>query len=134
MIGMIKYAMYLRLFIEAHESMLLSATSEIYEKDVEEIEFLFSYFAACGVFLISIALPIISFYCYLKYRKTFDPDHKFFFMEFFADIRNASIARLYMTLLLTRRIVFVSVIIFLDVAPREFQYPLIISKFPFIIL
>jgi len=126
--------MYLRIFIEAHEAMLLSATSEIYHKDVEEIEFFFSYIIACAVFILSIALPIISFYLYLKYRKQFDPNKKFFFMEFFADIRNISIARLYMTLLLTRRIVFVSVIIFLDFSPREFQYSLIISKFGTLIL
>ena len=62
MIDTIKYMIYLRLFIEAHESMLLSATSEIYQKDMKETRFIISYLIGCAVFLFSIALPITAFY------------------------------------------------------------------------
>ena len=127
--SLIKYCLYLRLFIEAHESMLLSATNEINEKSVGGTEFTISYLLACGIFLLSIILPIIAFYWYLKNRKNYDPKEKFFFMEFFTDLRNASTARLYMSLLLTRRILLVIIIIFFGFSPREFQYPLIIGKY-----
>ena len=127
-IDIIKYALYMRLFIESHEAMLLSATNEIYLMDLKDFSDVFSLIVAFVILGFSIAMPIIAFYCFFVNRHNFDPEKKFFFMEFFADLRNAKIARLYMTLLLTRRIVFVSFVIFLPNAPRELTYTVLLGK------
>ena len=123
-----KYVFYLRLFIEAHETMLLSSTSEINEAKLTQSGSIISFIFACGILLICILLPIIALYLYFTHRNNFDPKKKFFFMEFFTDLRNKSISRLYMGLLLGRRVLLVCIIIFLTTAPRELVYSLITSK------
>jgi len=59
------------------------------------------------VFAVSIGLPLNGFYYFWKKRNNYDPKEKFFFMEYFADLRESKYARLYMPVLLTRRIIFV---------------------------
>ena len=98
-----RYAFYLRLLIEAHEAMLLSATSEINELNIGSPENTVSFIFACGLLLICLILPIVAIYLWFTHKNNFDPEDKFFFMEFFADVRNKSISRLYMGLLLGRR-------------------------------
>ena len=120
--------MYLRLFIEAHESMLLSSTSEIYDIEVGDDAAIISFIIAWIVFLICIIIPVLAVYYYWVHRNDFDPEAKFVFMEFFADVRNASLARLYMAAMLIRRTAFVFIVIFLIEAPRTFIYVLILSK------
>lgn len=73
-------------------------------------------------------LPLIAFYAYFKYRFEYDPKKKFLLMEYFADIRNWSVARLYTALLLSRRLIFVSLIIFLPDAPREVIYSTLLGN------
>lgn len=126
-IDMIKYAVYMRLMIESHEAMLLSATSEIKLMEINATSDVFSIVIAFAVFGLSLAMPAIAFYSFFVNRHNFDPERKFFFMEFFADLRNAKIARLYMTLLLSRRILFVILIIFFPSAPRELTYTIILG-------
>ena len=127
-IEIIKYTMYLRLFIEAHESMLLSATSEIYSLDFSDLGHISSFMVALLVFTISLILPTLSFYFYWVHRNDYDPDAKFFFMEFFLDLRNADLARLYTTIMLTRRIIFVTLIILFQFFPREYTYMILIGN------
>ena len=127
-IDIIKYSMYMRLIIEAHESLLLSSTSEINLLDFPKLSDIVSFFFAWFVLLFSISLPILAFYYFWIKRHKYDPDSKFFFMEFFADIRFSKYARLYMSLMLTRRVVFVLIVIFLSNTNRYFVFPLLISK------
>jgi len=49
-------------------------------------------------------------------------------MEFFADIREKSQARLYMSVMLTRRTLFVLIIIFGIEAPRHLIYSLLLGR------
>ena len=118
----------MRLFIESHEAMLLSATSEVYSMDFSSAARIISFGTAIVVLSAGIILPGLAFYVFWKYRKGFDPEKKFVFMEFLADLRNAKVARIYMSVLLIRRIVFVILVIFLIESPREFIYIVIISK------
>ena len=129
LLDIIKYAAYLRLILEAHESMLLSATSEINLFDLPQTPDIISFIFAWMVLIFSISLPIIAFYYFWINREEYDPKVKFFFMEFFADIRNSKFSRLYMPLVLTRRVLFVCSIIFLNSAPRELIYSILLSNF-----
>lgn len=52
--------------------------------------------------------------------KNFDADKKFFFMEFYADIKESKWARFYSPVLLIRRLAFVVVIIVLGFVGRDF--------------
>ena len=66
--------MYMRLFIESHESMLLTATSELYSCDLHSFASYVSYLIAVEVFIASILLPVMAFYVFMKYRENFQPD------------------------------------------------------------
>jgi len=128
LLDIIKYAMYMRLFIEAHEAMLLSASSEIYLFELNSFPEKVSFAIAIGVLLASIALPALAFYVFWKQRNNYDPEKKFVLMEFLADLRNAKAARMYMTVLLIRRVIFIVLIIFFIEFPREFIYIVILGK------
>ena len=119
----------MRLFIESHEAMLLSATSEVYVMEINSVASCVSFITALLVLFASIVLPILAFKVFWRYRKNFNPEKKFILMEFIADLRNAKAARIYMAVLLIRRIVFVILVIFLIESPREFIYIVIISNF-----
>ena len=127
LVNFIQYTLYLRLIIETQESLMLSATSEIYKFNVKTLPNLISFLFAVLVFAFVIALPIVAYYYYKK-NKIYDPKRKFLLMEFFVGLRNNRYARLYMTLLLTRRVCFISFIIFLNWLPREVTYPYVMSK------
>ena len=118
----------MRLFIESHEAMLLSATSEVYAMDIDSVASGVSFVTALLVLCASIILPLLAFKVFWRYRNSFNPDKKFMLMEFIADLRNAKAARAYMTVLLIRRIVFVILVIFLIESPREFIYIVIIGN------
>ena len=129
LLDIIKYTVYLRLILETHESMLLSATSEINLFDLPQIPDILSFIFAWVILIFSISLPIIAFYYFWINREEYDPNVKFLFMEFFADIRNSKFSRMYMPLVLTRRVLFVCSIIFLNSAPRELIYSILLSNF-----
>lgn len=73
-------------------------------------------------------MPTIAFYCFWIYRKEFDKDKKFFFMEMFADVKNTKWARLYSFMLFTKRVIMVFLIILLLKAPRAVVFSLILGK------
>jgi hypothetical protein len=125
---MIKYAIYMRMLIESHEILLLSSANEIYATDYNHLNGLISYIIACILFTICFSLPFMAFYFYWKTRNNFNPDNEFYFMEFFSDLRNSKYARLYMSILLFRRVLFVSMIIFLIERPRSFIYSVLVGK------
>lgn len=52
-----------------------------------------------------------SFFYFFKHFKYYDPDKRFLFMEFYAGIKDSRKARIYTTLLLSRRLCFVVTII-----------------------
>ena len=114
--------------------MLLSATSEVYGVDLSSGSKIVSYIIAIFVLIASITLPVLAFYVFWKYRNNYDPEKRFILMEFIADLRNAKVARIYMAVLLVRRIIFVVLVIFLIESPREFIYSMIICRFGTIIL
>lgn len=125
-IEFIAYVYYLRLFIETHELFLLSSTAEIKIGDASTISALLSLIFAWIMLVVCIVLPCLAFYCFWCYRKQFDPDRKFVFMEFFADLKNNKFARLYSFALLTRRAGFIIVIVFWATEAQEFVFSFII--------
>ena len=87
---------------------------------------IFNYSNCC--FNCQLFLPVLAFYVFWKHRHNFDSKKKFVLMEFFADLRNIKVARVNITLLLVRRVIFVCLVIFFINFPREFLYTVIIDK------
>mmetsp|Transcript_20278 Transcript_20278/g.17958 ORF Transcript_20278/g.17958 Transcript_20278/m.17958 type:complete len:96 (-) Transcript_20278:862-1149(-) len=95
------------MFLETHESMLLSATNEINQMEFHNTSSYFSFIIAWLILGVGLALPVIGFYYFWTKRHNFDPNKNFVFMEYFADIQDSKFARIYMPILLTRRIAFI---------------------------
>jgi hypothetical protein len=113
LIDVIMYVAYVRMFLEAHESMMLSCSAEIYEWDTSSTDAIISQIVAWIVLLICLIMPAVGLYLFYTTRRKFDPDEKFVLMEFFADLKNTKWARVYTACLLARRVIFVAIVIFM---------------------
>ena len=127
----IKYSIYLRLFIEAHQWMFLSSSLEIELFKTDSTSLVISLILGWIFFAISFSLPFIAFYYTWKKRSNYNPKVKFIFMEFFTDIKNSKYARIYTPLRLSRILFFVSMIVFAKSAPREVIYSSLFRKLNF---
>ena len=107
MLDMIFYVMYARLFLEAHESMILSCSAEIYEFDTSQTSAIVSQGISWFVLIIVLTMPTLAVVLFYLNRREYDPDKKTMFMEFFEGLKNTSWARFYTAALLIRRILFV---------------------------
>lgn len=127
-LDILKYALYLRLFMEAHENLLLSWVSELYHFSPDSFGRIVSFLIALEIFMISLILPILAFYAFYITQNG-KKEEKFLLMEFLSDLRDARRARIYMTWMTVRRILFIVVILFMINTPRTLIYTLLISKF-----
>ena len=112
LLNLIKYTLYLRLLIESHESMLITSTSEISGLDASKGSYIVSLIFAWFIFGICLFLPALAIYYASVYWQNYNSKIKFIFMEFFFSLRNHRIARIYMTIFLSKRVFFVSLIMF----------------------
>ncbi|CAI2370494.1 unnamed protein product [Moneuplotes crassus] len=126
-INFIFYALYFRLLLQAHESMVISSISEVYIMNLDGFLGVISFVIACVILLWTIALCVITFYCFWVNQNNFDPEIKFFYMETFADIRNSRYARIYTSAMLSRMSFFVIMIICLKNVSRNLVYPPILT-------
>ncbi len=113
LIDLIFYVVYVRLLLEAHETMTISSTVEIKQLQTSTTASFISQIISWLFLIFSLTLPTVALYLFYQNRKNFDPKKKFMLMEFFADVRNNKWARLYPSILLLRRLLFVVVIVFL---------------------
>lgn len=133
-INLLFYAVYTRLLLESNETMVLSTISEINTFDTSSTPAIISLtLALCLAIVLSVFLCYAWFLAY-KLIYNFDPDEKFFFMEFFADLKPNKRARFYTPLLLLRRFVFVLVIIPMAPVGRHFIFSfLLIFNIPYLL-
>lgn len=121
------YVIYVRMILEANQVLLFSSLKEIDIFDVEETASIVSLCVAMLVLLMCLFLLIQALYLFCKHFKSYDPEEKFVFMEFYADVKNKRWARLYTALLLARRFLFVIAIIFLAVAGTQWIFGVLLG-------
>jgi hypothetical protein len=109
----LKYSLYVRLGLECHQLLLLSSTVELQFLDFSEFSSVISLiFSAFGL-LLATGLAVIAVIVFIKETRNHIPDRKFIFMEMLADIKDTKWARLYTSMLLGRRTLFICIIIFI---------------------
>jgi hypothetical protein len=105
------YSLYGRLLLEAHQSFLMSGVYEM-NAFVTDTPAAIVSLSIAGVFVfLSLFLVVKAFHMLYKHWSDFDSNEDFFFMEYYADIRESKWARCYTSALLTRRLMFVIVIL-----------------------
>jgi hypothetical protein len=108
-----KYSLYIRLGLECHQLLLLSSTVELQFLDFSEFSSVISLILAAFGLILGIGLAGIAVIVFIKERRNHNPDRKFILMEMIADIKDTKWARLYTSMLLGRRTIFILVIIFI---------------------
>lgn len=106
--------------MEAHETLLFSSVSEVRTFDESNSATIFSLIVAIIALLLCLALIPISLIYSFKHWRHFNSERVFFFMEFFAGLKDSKWARFYTPALLIRRLFFVIIIILLGFVGRNF--------------
>jgi hypothetical protein len=121
------YVVYVRMMLEAHQSILLSGITELDTFNLESVASIVSFTFAGIVVTISFLLVAKSYLLLYKYWNNFDPNQKFFFMEFYADIRESKWARCYTSVLLTRRLLIILMVLLMTFINRNIIFSLILG-------
>jgi hypothetical protein len=119
MMSIMKYSFYVRLFLEANQTFLLASLSEINQFVIGPTASTISLCIAGAFALFSFSFCLNSYYASFKYLKDFDPNNKFLIMEYYAGIKESKWARFYTPILLTRRLLFVVVILLLQFSGKD---------------
>ena len=127
-IDVIAYSLYLRLFLESHQSIFLTSAFEMKSLSFDDLAHRVSFGFAIILTVTSIGLPTLGFYYFWKKREEFNPKSKFFFMEFFEGIKNMKYARLYMPLRLVRTLLLIIIVLFSNSLSRIATYIIIFGK------
>ena len=106
------FNLYVRIFLEANIFLLLTSFSELYQWDLSSlsrvVSFIWALFGAWVCFTM-LSFSLINWY---KHRSTENLDNYIPLKEFLSGVRTDSKAKLYSTYLLSRRILFVFLLIF----------------------
>ena len=121
-----KYATYVRLALEAHESLIISSSSEIYNKNNDAAGKYFSLVMAILILVGTLVLLALTVISYIRDSKREDPEEKFIFMEFYSEVKPKRISKLYTINLLIRRTLFVFISIFLNDVNKNVAFSLLL--------
>ena len=106
------FNLYVRIFLEANIFLLLTSFSELYQWDLSSLSkvasFIWALFGAWVCFTM-LSFSLINWY---KHRSTENLDNYIPLKEFLSGVKTGSKAKLYSTYLLSRRILFVFLLIF----------------------
>ena len=106
------FSIYVRIFLEVNMFIVMSSTSEINEWKTKTTSNIISLAIAILCALICTGFIVISFLFWIQYRK-YDISKRYIpLKEFINGVKNKPIARLFSTLFLIRRSLFVSFLIF----------------------
>jgi hypothetical protein len=106
-----KYVLYVRLLLEANQAFLLSGISEIYSFSIDSVASIISLCFAIIIVIFSVFLALKAYLMLSKHWKNYDKDRKFLLMEYYANIRQNKWARIYTSALLSRRLLFIIIIL-----------------------
>jgi hypothetical protein len=105
------FTLYIRITLEAYFFLTICAFSEVVE-NISEIKEPFSYFIAIVVFLLSLAIPVLLFLHYLKFRDTEGR-----FKELYDGFKEKPLCQLYYFFFCVRRLASAIIIVALRTAP-----------------
>ena len=106
------FSIYVRIFIEVNTFVVLTSTSEIKEWRIVTTSNIISLIIAIIWYLFCIAFIVLSFLFWMKHKNKEINDEYSPFKEFINGIKNKSAAKIYSTIFLLRRTLFVSLLIF----------------------
>ena len=101
------FTIYIRLLMETSQYILLTSFYELAESKTNEVSSVFSYICAVLIFSICLIFLTVSILLWIRYRYNFDKNQHKYFKELFEGLRNRHRARLYSSMLMLRRVVFV---------------------------
>jgi hypothetical protein len=126
-LSFLMYSLYVRLFLQAHQSFLLSGLSEIYLFNIDRPASIISIVIAIIFIIFSLFLVIKAYYMLYRHWNGFEQNQEFFFMEYYADIRDSKWARCYTSALLTRRLIFIVVILLFRFLNRDCIFGILLA-------
>ena len=106
------FSIYVRILIEVNTFVLLTSTSEIKELKITTASNIISFIIAIIWYLFYIAFIALSFLFWMKHKNKEINDEYIPLKEFINGIKNKSAAKIYSTIFLLRRTLFVSLLIF----------------------
>jgi hypothetical protein len=127
----IGFVFYVRILLEGFLSLTLSSVAEIYQFKGESYQEIASFALSIAFLLIWVALLLVSIFYSCKFRNQTLPS-KFRFMELFTGLRKSKWAHFYTPLSLSRRLLFVLIIVLSNNDNRESIFaPLILIQIIF---
>ena len=109
---------YVRLIIEAYEAIIITVFYEIMQYNGEGGGRLVSLSIALFFFILVLSFPVFTLIHFMMNRKTEKQNISPIWVELYSDVRPGSYTGLYTTVALTRTIIFVGVVIFIDPIDR----------------
>ena len=106
------FSIYVRILIEVNTFIVLTSSFEIKEWKAKTTSKIISLIIAIIWYLFCIAFIVLSFLFWMKHKNNEVNDEYIPFKEFINGIKNTSAAKIYSTLFLFRRTLFVSLLIF----------------------
>lgn len=111
------FNIYLRSMIEGYQFLLISWIYELKEYDVGKFAHQFSYSLASVTFIILVGFMCLALHQFRYYTSHYNPNKHTYWDEFFIGVKNQKYARAYYALFLTRKLVYVSWLMFFDFIP-----------------
>ena len=106
------FSFYIRILLETNQFLMLSSFSELYEFNTSSTSNIISLLSAFAGAFICIWLILLSLINYVLNRNVENIETYNALKEFFSGIKHGNYSKLYSTLLLMRRMVFASILIF----------------------
>jgi hypothetical protein len=120
------FLFFVRTGIEVFVSIILSGISEIYQFEREKPNLIVSLMITLILMGFWISLISVNIIYYWKYRNQKFPK-RFFFMELFNGLNNSNTSRLYSSFSLTRKLIFILLVVFFEDVSRSSAFSVILA-------
>lgn len=107
-VDLFTFIIYVRVFLEAYQILLITSLSELVRADFTGIVSVASFVSSLVILAFWLTLCFFSFYMFFSTQKSFDSDIYYKLGEFLAGIKNNKYCRLYSFISLIRRTLMVS--------------------------
>ena len=105
------FSIFIRLFMETSQFMMISSIYQIYSWNLSDFKHLLSFVLSIIWVIIIITIITLSFWNWRKRMESYDENNHYYLKEFLSSIKDHPWARIYSTLLMTRRLLLVSLLI-----------------------
>ena len=105
------FSIFIRLFMETSQFMMISSIYQIYSWNLSDFKHLLSFVLSIIWVIIITMIIILSFWNWRKRMERYDENNHYYLKEFLSSIKDHPWARIYSTLLMTRRLLLVYLLI-----------------------